>query len=145
MPINTVYELAAMAADGDPALASAETLLLIPDLFHYWLCGRRVAERTNATTTQCFDPTAGAWATDLLERLAIPTGILPEVVPPGTLLDELAAGGRRGHRARRDTGGGGRDARHRLRRRRRPLPPVRARRSSAPARGRSSASSVASR
>jgi rhamnulokinase len=89
IPINTLYELAAMAEDDDPALASAESLLLIPDLFHYWLCGRRVAERTNASTTACFDPTAGAWATDLLERLGIPTGILPEVVPPATLLDEL--------------------------------------------------------
>ena len=38
------------------------TLLLIPDLLHYWLCGARVAEWTNATTTQCFDPRAGGWA-----------------------------------------------------------------------------------
>ena len=28
-----------MAAEDDPALGGAETLLLIPDLMHYWLCG----------------------------------------------------------------------------------------------------------
>ena len=33
----------------------ADTLLLIPDLIHYWLCGSRSAEYTNATTTQCLD------------------------------------------------------------------------------------------
>ena len=37
-----------------------ETLLLIPDLLHYWLCGARVTEFTNATTTQCFDARASA-------------------------------------------------------------------------------------
>ena len=45
-----------MAADDDPALDGAKTLLLIPDLVHYWLCGATTSELTNATTTQCFDP-----------------------------------------------------------------------------------------
>ena len=60
MPINTVFELGAMAAEGDPALDAAETLLLIPDLLHYWLCGASTSEFTNATTTQCFDPHTGS-------------------------------------------------------------------------------------
>src|SRR4029077_11231717 len=61
IPINTVFELAAMADDGDPMLEAAESLMLCPDLFHYWLCGSRTTEFTNATTTQCFDPRAGGW------------------------------------------------------------------------------------
>ena len=79
-----------MAAEGDPALEVAETLLLIPDLMHYWLGGRAVAERTNATTTQCLDAHDGTWAADLLDRLGIPAALLPEVVPPGTPLGPLA-------------------------------------------------------
>ena len=90
MPINTVFELGAMAAEDDPALAAAETLLLIPDLVHYWLCGARSTEHTNATTTQCFDPRAGGWATDLLERLDVPAALMPEVVQPGTPLAPLS-------------------------------------------------------
>ncbi len=89
LPINTVFELAAMAAEADPALAAAEVLLLIPDLFHHWLCGSRTTEFTNATTTQCFDSAGGEWATDLLERLEIPTRLFPEVVAAGTLLGEV--------------------------------------------------------
>ena len=91
MPINTVFELAAMADERDPALDTAETLLLIPDLFHHWLCGSRTSEYTNATTTQCLDARAGGWATDLLERLDVPLRLLPEIVTPGTPLGPLVA------------------------------------------------------
>jgi rhamnulokinase len=90
MPINTVFELAAMTDGRDPALDRAETLLLIPDLFHYWLCGSRTSEYTNATTTQCLDARTGGWATDLLERLDVPPRLLPEIVAPGTPLGPLA-------------------------------------------------------
>ena len=91
LPINTIYELAAMVDEHDPALDRADQLLLIPDLFHHWLCGSRTTEYTNATTTQCFDPRTGTWATDLLERLAVPVDLLPEVVAPGTPLGPVAA------------------------------------------------------
>ena len=90
IPINTVFQLAAMAADDDPALGAADTLLMIPDLVHFWLGGARVSELTNATTTQCFDPRRRAWAVDLLERLGIPTRLLPEVVEPGTPLGRVS-------------------------------------------------------
>jgi rhamnulokinase len=103
IPINTIFELAALAAEGDPALAAADTLLLIPDLVHFWLCGARSTEFTNATTTQCFDPRSGTWAGDLLERLGVPTRILPEVVRPGTRLEPL------GGDAAAETGLGGAD------------------------------------
>ncbi len=91
IPINTIFELAAMAAERDPALEIAHDLLLIPDLLHYWLAGSRVTEFTNATTTQCFDPRENGWAVDLLERLEIPTRMLPEVVSAGTVLGPLSA------------------------------------------------------
>ena len=91
MPINTVFELAAMAAEDDPALEAAQTLLMIPDLMHYWLGGLRVSEYTNATTTQCLDAQAGTWARDLLERLGVSADLLPEVVPPATALAPLGS------------------------------------------------------
>ena len=90
MPINTVFELSAMAADDDAALAGADTLLFVPDLLHHWLCRVRTSEYTNATTSQCFDPRTGAWAGDLLERLGVPSRILPELVAAGTRLAPLA-------------------------------------------------------
>jgi rhamnulokinase len=62
---------------------------MIPDLFHHWLCGSETTEHTNATTTQCYDPQAGEWARDLLDRLGVPTSMLPEVVEPGTKLGRV--------------------------------------------------------
>jgi rhamnulokinase len=91
LPINTLFELAAMVGEDDPALGAAETVLLIPDLIHQWLCGSRTAEFTNATTTQCLDPVAGGWAADLLERLGIPRRLFPEIVRPGTVLGPVTA------------------------------------------------------
>jgi len=100
LPFNTLYQLVAMARAGAPALAKAEKLLMIPDLFNYWLTGRQVGEFSNATTTQCYDPRQGGWACDMLTELGIPTKMLPEVVQPGatigplakSLTDELGAG-----------------------------------------------------
>ena len=94
MPINTLVQLFAAVAADERSLEIAETLLLIPDLLHFWLCGVAACEYTNATTTQCLDPRAQAWATDLLERLRLPAGVFPDVVRPatvlGALLDEVA-------------------------------------------------------
>jgi rhamnulokinase len=92
MQINTLFQLYSMVRDGDPQLQAASTLLTMPNLFLYWLCGRASAEYTHATTTQCFEARGHCWATGLLKRLDIPTDLLPEIVPPGTVLDELLPG-----------------------------------------------------
>jgi rhamnulokinase len=92
LAINTLIQLLAMATTGDPALRDADLLLTIPDLFHHWLCGSEVVERTNATTTECFDQSIGSWAFELLDRFDIPRHIFPPVVEPGTILGTLAGG-----------------------------------------------------
>jgi len=89
LPFNTIFQLYAHEHMQPGELAHAHRLLLIPDLFHNWLCGSFAIERTNATTTQCWDPVAGAWVTDLLDRLDIPTAMLPPVVEAGTVLGEV--------------------------------------------------------
>lgn len=89
MPINTVFQLAAMAAEGDEQLERAETLLLLPDLLHYWLSGERGCEFTNATTTACLDPRTGTWDAELLGRLDVPARLFGDVVPPGTVIGPL--------------------------------------------------------
>ncbi|MDP6777843.1 MAG: rhamnulokinase family protein [Candidatus Latescibacteria bacterium] len=89
LELNTLYQLLAMSLEKSPQLDMARTLLMMPDLFNYWLTGEKASEFTIATTTQFHDPRKGDWALDLLERLNIPTGMLPEVVPPGTALGPI--------------------------------------------------------
>ncbi len=89
MEINTLFQLLRLEQRGSTALAAARRLLMMPDLFSYWLSGRPFGERTIASTSQCYDPCRKEWALGLLERLGLPTAIFPEVVPPGTVLGEL--------------------------------------------------------
>jgi rhamnulokinase len=89
MPINTIFQLFAMAEAGEPALDVAHRLLLMPDLFHFWLSGVASCELTNATTSQCYDPRAQAWATDMLVRLGLPAEVFRETVPPSSVLGPL--------------------------------------------------------
>lgn len=89
MQINSLYQLLAYKRQNSPALENAATLLMIPDLFNFWLTGRKACEFTDATTTQFYDPRARGWARPLLEQLDLPTAMLPEVVPPGTVLGPL--------------------------------------------------------
>jgi len=89
MQLNSLYQLLAMARVKSPALAAARAFLNMPDLFNFWLTGRKANELTIATTSQCYDPRAGDWARDMLNRLGIPSNIFGEIVPPGTVLGTL--------------------------------------------------------
>jgi rhamnulokinase len=89
MPLNTLYQLAALAGSGDPTLARARHLLLMPDLVHHHLTGERTTEFTIATTTQCFDPRRGAWDHDLLEAAGVSPSLMQEVVEPGSVVGTL--------------------------------------------------------
>ncbi|MBI4673082.1 MAG: rhamnulokinase [Chloroflexi bacterium] len=91
MEINTLYQLFAMRVQRAPALEHATTFLMMPDLFDFWLTGRKACEFTDATTTQCYDPRAKHWAFGLLNALEIPTRVFPEIIPPGTVLGALDA------------------------------------------------------
>ena len=89
MQLNTLYQLYAQHVAGSPALAAAKTLINMPDLFNYWLTGVARSEITIASTTQFFDPRTMQWSSELLGRLGIPTGILGELVRPGTRLGNM--------------------------------------------------------
>jgi rhamnulokinase len=86
IPINTLCQLLALRDENPEILETAEMFLMIPDFLHWHLCGSRAGEFTNATTTQFFHPREKCWSTALLEKLGLPTKILPEVVTPGTEL-----------------------------------------------------------
>jgi rhamnulokinase len=94
LPFNTLFQLTADRLAG--SLEVADQVLLIPDLFAYWLTGSAVAERTNASTTGLLGVTTGEWDTDLAARLSIPASLLPSLVDAGTALGGLAPSAQRG-------------------------------------------------
>lgn len=84
--INTLFQLYSMVIAGDAELQFAKTLLTIPDLFSYFLCGETSVEYTEATTTQMFSPHANDWARQVMRKVGIPEKILPGVSRPGARL-----------------------------------------------------------
>lgn len=89
MEINTLYQLLAFRDYAPKLLETASRLLMMPDYFHWCLCGSECAEYTNATTTQFVNIHQENWAFDLLEKLGLPSDILPSIVPPGSDLGML--------------------------------------------------------
>jgi rhamnulokinase len=86
MPINSLYQLMSLRVNRSPLLDVTESLVLMPDLFHWLLTGAKGNEFTNSTTTQFFNTAQCCWATELLAQLDLPTHILGEVLEPGTRL-----------------------------------------------------------
>jgi rhamnulokinase len=89
MAINTLFQLFSMVRGKDPALDGARTLLMIPDLCTYLLCGEKTAEWSEASTTQMYSMGRREWARDLLGAVNVPVDILPAVTQPGTVLSRL--------------------------------------------------------
>jgi len=67
----------------------------MPDIFNYWLTGVKKTEYSIASTSQMLDVHKKEWRTDILEKLGIPTNILPEINMNGqilgTITDEVKA------------------------------------------------------
>lgn len=83
MHFNTLYQLYYLAHYEPELLALTDKILMIPDLFAYFLTGEKRIERTNASTTNFLNPVTREWDTELLEKLGIPTSVLPELIEAG--------------------------------------------------------------
>lgn len=89
MAINSLYQLYAMQRDSPEVLESASKLLFMPDLFNYFLTGTCACERTIASTSQFYDPSKKAFATELLGKLGISCACFPALIDPGVELGPL--------------------------------------------------------
>ena len=88
LPFNTLYQLLAMKANS-PQLPIARTLLWMPDLLHFWLCGAKKNEYSIASTGQLLDARARSYDEDLLRQFDLPASIFCDLVLPGTNLGNL--------------------------------------------------------
>jgi len=91
MEFNTLYQLLALKQQASPQLDIAQTFLMIPDLFHWLLTGRKSNEFTNASTTQFLNPQSGGWSQKLFDAFGLPSHILQTIEPPGTSLGLMRA------------------------------------------------------
>lgn len=89
MKLNTIFQLLSMVVQKSPVLDTAHTLLMMPDLFNFWLTGIKVSEFTDASTSQLFDPRANTWSEPLFKKLGIPFKIMSGIIQPGSVVGHL--------------------------------------------------------
>ena len=92
MSINTLFQLHYLVKHERNSIFRAEKLLMMPDLFAYFLTGQCRNEFTEATTTQLIDQKAKGWNIRLIETLGIPKRIFSPLIQPGEMYGELTQG-----------------------------------------------------
>ena len=90
MEINTAFQLLSIIRDRSELLDRADKMLMMPDLFAYYLGAKPVAEMSIASTTQLFDANTKTWSEECCERLKIKHSLLPEIVAGGTVVGTLS-------------------------------------------------------
>ncbi len=91
MQLNSLYQLLAMKKQDSVALANADRLLFMPDVFNFLLSGQITCEETIASTSQMFDVSTRQWAKGMLTSLGLSTSMLGTVIPAGTVIGPLRA------------------------------------------------------
>lgn len=94
MASNTAFQLAALKQQRPELLERAKTLLFIPELFVYALCGEICCEQTDAGTAQLLNLRTGAWDGEVLEAFGIPEKLLKTPQRCGRVLSQLPEGGK---------------------------------------------------
>lgn len=89
MEINTAFQLMALKKQRPELLEQADKLLMMPNLFTFFLTGEKVTEQSIASTTQLYDQAGGSWAYRLAERLGIRESLFTNIVPAGARIGTL--------------------------------------------------------
>jgi rhamnulokinase len=86
---NTIYQLMAVKKQTPELMEKAAAMLMLPDYFHFRLCGNKLQEYSEATTSQLVDPVTRDWDHELIERLGFNDKMFQEIRMPGTVAGRL--------------------------------------------------------
>lgn len=89
MQFNTLFQLLALREQDPGLLERADSLLFTPDLFTYFLTGKKICEYTIASTSQLINPKNRDWDKAVLDHMGIDSGLLRRLSPAGTPVGEL--------------------------------------------------------
>ncbi len=89
LAFNTLNQLYVLQQTQPWLLKNAKTLLMMPDLFGYFLTGVKNADFSNASTTSMLNVRTKNWDKKLIEALGIDPAILPEITYAGRVLGNI--------------------------------------------------------
>ena len=90
--ITTLCQLSAAREHTPELLEQAATLLFVPDLLRFWVCGKKATDFTLATTSQLYDIQRREWDRELLAGLRLGEHVLPTVIHGPRVLSDLSPG-----------------------------------------------------
>ena len=90
LPFNTVFQLFSLKETAPYVIDNAGKIILIADLFNYFLTGIKSADYTMASTTALIDVNTRDWSGELFDRLGIDKELMCDIVMPGTVIGELS-------------------------------------------------------
>ncbi len=88
--INTIYQLYYLFKYKKEIMKNVDKVLMMPDLFAYFLTGKMRTEITEASTSNLLDPRTLTWDKDLMEKLSINPDIFADFIRPGQIYGELS-------------------------------------------------------
>ncbi len=90
MRFNTLFQLFYLQNNRNDLMSRTKKLLLMPDLFAYFLTGEMRSEFSLASTTQMLNPKTDEWDLELLKELGINSNILPPLIHAGETYGKLS-------------------------------------------------------
>ena len=87
--VNSIFQLYALARENNPQLNIAKDLLFIPDIFNYFLTGKKTTEFSFATTSQLFNTRTNSWEKEIFDKLGVSHSMMQKVVPHGTVIGSV--------------------------------------------------------
>lgn len=87
-PFNSIYQLTADRLAG--RLTGVTDWLMMPEYLLWRLCGQKVREYTNATTSGLVSAATGEFDPSIIDCLSLPSALFPTLTRPGALLGEYA-------------------------------------------------------
>ena len=88
--LQTLGQLYSLRSKRSPVLASAASLLLMPNLLGYFLTGVKCCERSAAMMTQLYEAPSRDWSEEIFRLFDLPLSLMPPLVDSGTVVGELS-------------------------------------------------------
>lgn len=88
-PFNISNQLLWFVQNRGDLISKVSTFLPMPTLFYYYLGNVKKVDSSWASVTQLMNARTMEWSDEILEALGFPKALLPEIVPPGTVIGHI--------------------------------------------------------
>ena len=90
MEFNTVFQLLSLYKNRPELMERADKMILMPDLFNYFLTGEKTSEFSMASTGQLLDVRTHGWSEEIIEKCGFDKKLFCDLIKPGTVVGKVS-------------------------------------------------------